>query len=61
MIISALLVVKPYYLWPKPYCDVARDILQMLTIELKSPGAAIRKVLLEENPDLVRGTPKHGR
>jgi hypothetical protein len=48
-------------LWPRPYSDVARDVLQMLTIELKSPGAAMRKVLMEENPDLIKGTPKTGR
>lgn len=30
--------VKQYYLWPWPYGNVARELLQLLTIELKSPG-----------------------
>jgi len=58
---SALSIVRPYYLWPRPYSDVARDVLQMLTIELKSPGATMRKILIEENPDLIKGSPKSGR
>ena len=58
---SALSIVRPYYLWPRPHSDVARDVLQLLTIELKSPGAAFRKVLAEECPELSKGSTKTGK
>ena len=52
---SALTIVRPYYLWPRPHSEVAREVLQMLTIELKSPGAALRKIITEECPELNKG------
>jgi hypothetical protein len=58
---AALSVVKSYYLWPKPYGDVARDVLQLLTIEMKSPCAALRRRIIEENPELLKGSRKTGR
>lgn len=58
---AAIPVVKLYYLWPKPHCDVARELLQTLTIELKSPGAALRKLCIEENPKLDKDLPSTGK
>eukprot|EP01114_Cavostelium_apophysatum_P010369 TRINITY_DN2400_c0_g1_i3.p1 TRINITY_DN2400_c0_g1~~TRINITY_DN2400_c0_g1_i3.p1 ORF type:complete len:869 (+),score=260.87 TRINITY_DN2400_c0_g1_i3:249-2855(+) len=58
---NAISVVKSYYLWPLPFGDVARDVLQMLTIEMKAPGTAMRKRMTEENPELLKGTHKTGK
>jgi len=58
---NAISIVKTYYFWPRPYGDMARDILQFLTIERKAPGAALRKRLSEENPELLKGSPKSGK
>ena len=52
---NGLNIVKSYYLWPRPYGDVARDVLQLMSIELKAPGEALRKKLIEENPDILKG------
>eukprot|EP01119_Soliformovum_irregulare_P008913 TRINITY_DN2200_c0_g1_i3.p1 TRINITY_DN2200_c0_g1~~TRINITY_DN2200_c0_g1_i3.p1 ORF type:complete len:847 (-),score=229.92 TRINITY_DN2200_c0_g1_i3:85-2625(-) len=57
---NAMITVKNYYLWPRPYGDVAREVLQMLTMETKSPGFAMRKRMATENPDLIRA-PKTGK
>jgi hypothetical protein len=38
---SAIEVVKQYYLWPCPYGDVAKELLHLLSIELKSAGASL--------------------
>mmetsp|Transcript_21886 Transcript_21886/g.30594 ORF Transcript_21886/g.30594 Transcript_21886/m.30594 type:complete len:867 (+) Transcript_21886:249-2849(+) len=54
-LVNGLNIVKSYYLWPRPYGDVARDVLQLMSIELKAPGESLRKKLIEENPDILKG------
>lgn len=61
LITSGLSIIKAYYMWPRPYGDVARDILQLLTIEQKAPGTTLRQRLLEENPELIKGSSKNGK
>jgi len=50
-------VVTPYYIWPRPYSDAARELLEVAAVEYKSPGTALRTTLMEENPALVPGFP----
>lgn len=59
--VDALPIVKAYYLWPKPVGEVARELLQELTIEKKSPGHAMRQQFLEENPELLRSLSRTGK
>lgn len=75
MIKLTLGIIKNYYLWPRPYGDVARDLLQLLTLELKAPGiifiifiifllnkgTTLRKMIFEENPDLLKNITKTGK
>eukprot|EP01087_Luapelamoeba_hula_P015668 TRINITY_DN4701_c0_g1_i1.p1 TRINITY_DN4701_c0_g1~~TRINITY_DN4701_c0_g1_i1.p1 ORF type:complete len:949 (+),score=126.79 TRINITY_DN4701_c0_g1_i1:71-2848(+) len=58
---KAITFVRSYYLWPCPYGDVAKDMLQLLTVELKSPGSALRAKFVEENPELERGYQPTGK
>lgn len=49
--------VTPYYIWPRPYSDAAREVIEVASIELKSPGTALRTTMMEETPSLVPGIP----
>ncbi|KYQ92764.1 hypothetical protein DLAC_05341 [Tieghemostelium lacteum] len=51
-ITAAMSIVKNYFLWPKPYCDFARELLEILSIEEKCPGSYFRSVLSLEVPSL---------
>lgn len=37
-----------YYIWPRPFADCARDVLELLSLEIKAPGAAFRSRFIEE-------------
>ena len=50
-------VVTPYYIWPRPFSDAAREVIEVASIELKSPGTAVRTTMMEETPSLVPGMP----
>lgn len=52
--------VTPYYIWPRPFSDAAREVIEVASIELKSPGTALRTTMLEETPSLVPGMPSSG-
>ncbi|KAL6076097.1 1-phosphatidylinositol-3-kinase regulator [Balamuthia mandrillaris] len=54
-------LIRPYYLWPLPHGLVAKELLQMLSIELKSRGSAIRSQFFEDVPELVEGYKPSGR
>jgi len=51
------LIQNKYYLWPKPYSDLAKEVLGMLSIEQKTPGAAMRHRLIREVPSIIGGSP----
>ena len=42
--------VSAFYLWPYPYCCVARSLLELLRAEARAPGAALRGALAAELP-----------
>ena len=44
--------IKPYYQWPRPYSLIARQLLEDLSRECVCPGAALRRRLRLEHPDL---------
>lgn len=44
--------VTKFYLWPQPYSDCARDLLELLNVEIKSPGTAMRARIHEESPSV---------
>lgn len=47
-------LVKSYYLGPMPYGDFARGILEVMTLEARSPGAPLRNTIIQEIPSLVK-------
>eukprot|EP00026_Physarum_polycephalum_P000658 Phypoly_transcript_00659.p1 GENE.Phypoly_transcript_00659~~Phypoly_transcript_00659.p1 ORF type:complete len:1330 (+),score=180.08 Phypoly_transcript_00659:190-4179(+) len=55
---SALSLLKPYYLWPRPYGDYAREVMQILSSEARNPGHSLRSMILREFPNVVRDHPK---
>lgn len=44
--------IKPYFLWPLPYGQIAKDHLVLISRELKCPGALLRSILYLERPHL---------
>lgn len=58
---SAMAAGKTFFLWPQPFGEAARELLQMITVEMKAPGAALRKRILDENPHLAKGVSKTGK
>eukprot|EP00029_Vermamoeba_vermiformis_P005153 TRINITY_DN1713_c0_g1_i1.p1 TRINITY_DN1713_c0_g1~~TRINITY_DN1713_c0_g1_i1.p1 ORF type:complete len:838 (+),score=124.72 TRINITY_DN1713_c0_g1_i1:87-2600(+) len=50
---KALERLKQYYLWPKPYSEYAKDVLDLITLEIRAPGAGYRSRFVEEFPHLV--------
>ena len=48
-----MLIQRKYFLWPKPYSDLAKDILQLLTVEKKAPGHGLREQIYSEIPQLI--------
>lgn len=50
---STFLLLQKYYLWPKPYSDLACEILELLTIEQKAPGDALRTLFFNEHPEII--------
>ena len=49
----ALPAIKPFCTWPKLYADIASEIVSLLNKEARSPGAAHRELVCEENPLLT--------
>jgi len=47
------LIRKKYYIWPKPYSNVAKDVLQMLSIEKMCQGHHLRVRFLRQHPELL--------
>ncbi|PRP80063.1 hypothetical protein PROFUN_10746 [Planoprotostelium fungivorum] len=52
--------IKPFYLWPSPIGDYARELLQCLSLEAKIPGYTLRKQILADYPQISGGSPKEG-
>ena len=52
---GAYIFLQRYFLWPKPYSDLAHQILQVLTLEKKAAGSALRDRFLIEHPPLLGG------
>jgi hypothetical protein len=50
-------VVTSYYIWPRPYSDAARDVLEIVAVEIRAPGTTLRTTLMEENPNFVPALP----
>lgn len=48
----ACLVLVGLYKWPKPYGIVAKDLLDFIYLERRSPGCHLRERIIEENPIL---------
>ena len=48
----ASLVLMGLYKWPKPYGRVAKELLDFLHLERRSPGCHLRDRIFEENPAL---------
>mmetsp|Transcript_24106 Transcript_24106/g.40950 ORF Transcript_24106/g.40950 Transcript_24106/m.40950 type:complete len:1178 (-) Transcript_24106:181-3714(-) len=46
----ACLVLVGLYKWPKPYGIVAKDLLDFIHLERRSPGCHLRERIIEENP-----------
>ncbi|XP_065188838.1 uncharacterized protein LOC135819539 isoform X2 [Sycon ciliatum] len=46
---NAYQAVQPFYLWPQPYCEVARDVLDFIFTEQRCPGIHFRRLLLNEH------------
>eukprot|EP00602_Paraphysomonas_sp_CaronLab_P007341 CAMPEP_0185034502 /NCGR_PEP_ID=MMETSP1103-20130426/24456_1 /TAXON_ID=36769 /ORGANISM="Paraphysomonas bandaiensis, Strain Caron Lab Isolate" /LENGTH=1089 /DNA_ID=CAMNT_0027571189 /DNA_START=131 /DNA_END=3400 /DNA_ORIENTATION=+ len=40
------------YKWPRPYGLIARDLLEFISVEKRSPGYHLRQRILAENPDM---------
>lgn len=50
---DAYRALQPVYLWPLPHCDVARDVMNFIQDEMRSPGINYRRnVISEHNLDL---------
>lgn len=45
--------IKPFIVWPKIYSNIAMNILNLSSIEIKTPGAGLRSKLIEEIPLLM--------
>lgn len=48
----ACLVLIGLYKWPKPYGIIAKDLLDFIYLERRSPGCHLRERIMEENPSL---------
>ena len=48
----ACLVLIGLYKWPKPYGIIAKDLLDFIYLERRSPGCHLRERLIQENPYL---------
>jgi len=55
LVLKAIDHTRPYYLWPSPHGDIAKDLLQMLSSENKILGSTLRKSMLQDDPKLVIG------
>jgi hypothetical protein len=44
---------KSFYLWPEPHCYAALDLLHMMAVERKAPGARLRSLHVRERPELL--------
>lgn len=51
---AGLSLVKNYYLWPRPFGDFARSVLEVITLEARSPGAPLRNQILRDYPMLLK-------
>ncbi|EGG14338.1 hypothetical protein DFA_12108 [Cavenderia fasciculata] len=49
---SAMSIIKTFYLWPRPYCDFVKEILEILSLEYRCPGAYFRTILSSEFPSI---------
>eukprot|EP01133_Synstelium_polycarpum_P012616 gene12616-14807_t len=50
---SSMSIVKTYFLWPRPHCDFAAELLELLSIEYQCPGAYFRSMLASEFPSIM--------
>ena len=51
-LLATIEAIQPYYQWPRPYSLIARQLLEDLSQECLCPGAALRRRLRLEHPDL---------
>jgi hypothetical protein len=49
---AAYTVIQPFMQWPKPTCNVAQLVLDMMSLEVQAPGTVMRQRIFEENPAL---------
>ena len=49
---KATQVVSKFFKWPRPYCDVAQECLNMMAAEMRAPGHTMREQLIREYPML---------
>lgn len=47
------------YKWPKPYGIIAKDVLDFVSLERRSPGCHLRDRILSENPELQPSVLRH--
>lgn len=52
--------IRPYHAWPKPFCNLAIDLLRSLSMEAKSAGVSWRR-LYEEFYPFLRDLPPTGK
>ena len=49
---TTIAAIRPYFQWPRPYSLIARQLLDDLCCECICPGAALRRRLRLEHPNL---------
>jgi len=50
---TAYEAIRPYYVWPTPFCNTARDLLQYLDFRRKAPAALNCLEYLSNHPELL--------
>lgn len=45
---------QEYYLWPRPYGDYAREVMEILSSEARNPGHFLRSMILHEFPSVLK-------
>ena len=51
---------KGYYMWPRPFGDLSKEVLKILALEMHAPGASMKNMLTRIYPDL-QTTPTSNR
>jgi len=44
---------KPFYVWPEPFCSSALDFIQYLDIKRRTPGIVTCFHFLQGHPELI--------